>query len=72
MRLNLSLLTKYPVLIRHGKMRETDWLVMRMQLKLHMMRIEDIVPQNHFVQKLEPAVDLSFVHEETRTPYSYP
>ena len=36
-----------------------------MQLKYHMVTIEDLVPENHFLRKLETALDLSFVHEET-------
>ncbi len=32
-----------------------------MQLKYHMMTIEDLVPEDHFVGKLERALDLSFV-----------
>lgn len=41
-----------------------------MQLKLHMVTIEDLVPQEHLLRKLETALDLSFVHEETRHLYS--
>ena len=36
-----------------------------MQLKYHMVTIEDLVPAEHFLRKLEAAVDLSFVYEET-------
>ena len=36
-----------------------------MQLKLHMVTIEDLMPQEHFLRKLEAALDLSFVYEET-------
>ena len=36
-----------------------------MQLKLHMVTIEDLVPPEHFLRKLEAALDLSFVEEET-------
>ena len=35
-----------------------------MQLKLHMVTIEDLMPQEHFLRKLEAALDLSFVYEE--------
>ena len=38
---------------------------MGMQLKLHMVTIEDLVPQGHFLRKLEATLDLSFVREET-------
>ena len=36
-----------------------------MQLKLHMETIEDLVPEEHFLRKLEAALDLSFVYHET-------
>ena len=42
----------------------------RMQLKIHMVTIEDLMPQDHFLRKLEKALDLSFVYEETRHLYS--
>ena len=32
-----------------------------MQLKYHMVRIEDLVPENHFLRKLEKSLDLLFV-----------
>ena len=35
-----------------------------MQLKLHMVTIEDLVPEGHFLRRLEQALDLSFVYEE--------
>ena len=41
-----------------------------MQLKYHMITIEDLVPQNHFLRKLEAALDLTFVYEETAQLYS--
>lgn len=41
-----------------------------MQLKLHMVTIEDLVPAEHFLRKLESALDLSFVYEETAQLYS--
>ena len=44
--------------------------VARMQLKIHMVTIEDLMPQDHFLRKLEKALDLSFVYEETRHLYS--
>lgn len=36
-----------------------------MQLKYYMVTIEDLVPTEHFLRKLESALDLSFVYEET-------
>ena len=41
-----------------------------MQLKLHMVTMEDLMPQEHFLRKLESVLDLSFVYEETRHLYS--
>lgn len=41
-----------------------------MQLKLHMVTIEDLVPEDHFLRKLEAALDLPFVYEETPHLYS--
>lgn len=40
-----------------------------MQLKLHMVTIEDLVPADHFLRKLAAALDLSFVYEETAHMY---
>lgn len=42
-----------------------------MQLKLHMVTIEDLVPQEHFLRKLERALDLSLVYQETDKLYSH-
>ena len=42
-----------------------------MQLKMHMVTIEDLVPKGHFLRKLENALDLSFVYEETAKLYSH-
>lgn len=41
-----------------------------LQLKLHMVTIEDLVPEDHFLRKLDAALDLSFVYEETEKLYS--
>ena len=41
-----------------------------MQLKYHLVTIEDLVPQNHFLRKLETSLDLSFVYKETAHLYS--
>lgn len=40
------------------------------QLKLHMITIEELVPRKHFLRKLDAALDLSFVREETAHLYS--
>ena len=42
-----------------------------MQLKLHMVTIEDLVPEGHFLRKLEARLDLSFVREETAHLYNH-
>ena len=36
-----------------------------MQLQMHMVTIEDLVPQGHFLRKLKSVLDLTFVREET-------
>ena len=41
-----------------------------MQLKYHMVTIEDLVPENHFLWKLEAELDWTFVYEETAYLYS--
>lgn len=41
-----------------------------MQLKYHMITIEDLMPEAHFLRKLENTLDLSFVYEETAHLYS--
>ena len=41
-----------------------------MQMKLHMVTIEDLVPERHFLRKLDGVLDLSFVYEETAHLYS--
>ena len=41
-----------------------------MQLAMHMVTIEDLMPREHFLRKLEAALDLSFVYEETAPLYS--
>lgn len=38
---------------------------------MHMVTIEDLVPKGHFLRKLESALDLSFVYEETAKLYSH-
>ena len=41
-----------------------------MQLKYHMITIEDLVPKDHLLRKVEAMLDLSFVYEETAHLYS--
>ena len=40
------------------------------QLKYHIITIEDLVPAEHFLRKLEAVLDLSFVYKETAGLYS--
>ena len=42
-----------------------------MQLKYHMITIEDLVPEDHFLRKLDAALDLSFVYKETYPLYNH-
>ena len=44
---------------------------MQLQLKLHLVTIEDLVPKGHFLRKLGSMLDLSFVYEETKELYSH-
>lgn len=39
------------------------------QLKLHCVTIEDLVPQDHFLRKLEERVDFSFIYDEVKELY---
>ena len=41
-----------------------------MQLAMHMVTIEDLMPREHCHRKLEAVLDLSFVYEETAPLYS--
>ena len=41
-----------------------------MQLKYHMVTIEDLVPEDHFLRKLEKSLDWSFVYDKTTNLYS--
>ena len=41
-----------------------------LQLKLHMVTIEDLVPEDHFLRKLDVALDLSFVYTSCRFTYA--
>ena len=51
----VGLLTKYPLKLP----------------KYHMVTIEDLVPENHFLRKVERSLDLSFVYAETSHLYSW-
>jgi len=39
------------------------------QLKMHCITLEDLVPDNHFLRKLEAAVDFSFIYDMVRDLY---
>ena len=65
----MELLTKYTKAISYSIIEKHE-RVAKMQLKIHMVTIEDLIPQDHFLRKLEKALDLSFVYEETRHLYS--
>ncbi len=39
------------------------------QIKLHFITLEDLVPKDHFLRKLSQAVDFSFIYNEVRTLY---
>lgn len=39
------------------------------QIKFHMITIENLVPENHFLRKLDRLVDFSFIYGETRDCY---
>ena len=39
------------------------------QLKMHCLTIEDLVPAEHFLRKLNAAVDFSFIYDEVRELY---
>ena len=41
-----------------------------MQLRTHMVTIEDLGPPGHFLRKLESVLDLTFVREETSCLYN--
>ncbi len=53
----LGLLKKYPLnLPKYGIINNRGW---EMQLKYHMITIEDLVPENHFLRKVEMSLALS-------------
>ena len=39
------------------------------QIKFHMITIENLVPENHFLRRLNRLVDFSFIYEETQDYY---
>lgn len=39
------------------------------QIKFHLITIENLVPENHFLRKLDRLVDFSFIYEETAGCY---
>ncbi len=39
------------------------------QIKFHMITIENLVPEKHFLRKLNRLVDFSFIYEETKDYY---
>lgn len=39
------------------------------QVKMHCITIGDVVPKDHFLRKLEAAVDFSFIYDEVRDLY---
>ena len=41
------------------------------QMKMHCITMEDLVPQGHFLRKLEAAVDFSFTYDEVREMYCH-
>jgi len=40
------------------------------QLRLHTVTIEDLVPENHFLRKLDRIIDFSFIYSEVQDLYS--
>ncbi len=38
--------------------------------QVHLLSLEDLVPEEHLVRKLEKAVDLSFIYDEVKELYS--
>ena len=41
------------------------------QIRFHMVTIEDLVPQDHFLRKLDQLVDFSFIYKETENYYCH-
>ena len=40
------------------------------QGQIHMINIEDLVPQNHILQEIDAAIDFSFIYDEVAGMYS--
>lgn len=41
------------------------------QIKFHTLTIENLVPEDHFLRKLDRLVDFSFIYEETKRYYCH-
>ena len=41
------------------------------QNKFHILTIENLVPEEHFLRKLDRLVDFSFIYEETKEYYCH-
>ena len=41
------------------------------QIKFHTLTIKNLVPENHFLLKLDRLVDFSFIYEETKEYYCH-
>lgn len=41
------------------------------QIKFHTLTIENLVPEEHFLRKLDRLVDFSFIYEETKEYYCH-
>ena len=37
------------------------------QIKFHLVTIENLVPEDHFLRKLDSLVDFSFIYQETES-----
>ena len=70
LRADVVLLTKRAYHRKYDIMRKRAERGMEMQLKLHIVTIEDLVPKGHFLRKLEATLDLSFIREETSDLYT--
>ena len=40
------------------------------QSQMHMITIEDLVPQNHILRKIDAAIDFSFIYDEVTGMYN--
>jgi len=72
----LELLTKPPIVKKNGIIEEKHigrkaMLTQRenIQIKLHCITLEDLVPSNHFLRELNAAIDFSFIYDEVRSLY---